>query len=353
MQQPSHSQPDAPTVPAAPPIVHLHGQLELPLEWAPVELREHGYCDAHTWPLVSPDVAKVRRSWRVPARRAWAFPRVELRTGNTYPCITLDCDGAESVGLLSEFILDEALPCPNVIVQRRASGNVHAHFMLATPVHRGDQARAAPLGALARCSEYLAVRLRADRGYRGVLTLNPAWPGPEYQTSYLRAWPFELAELGAIIPKGWQAPAVPLTAIGRNVGLFRWAVREAHRPRAAELIRFHGSKDCPVWERIVSAKNDATYGVQALPASEVRSIARSSARYSLAQYDRERFRELQRARGKRSRRGADPASARSMRPWEADGVSRRTWYRRRAAGRGTVALEALSGGAGGTANHNR
>ena len=137
-------------------------------------------------------------------------------------------------------------------------------------------------------SEYLSVTLRADRGYNGVLTLNPAWPGPEYETSYLRAWPWELRELGEIIPDGWRIPAVPATAIGRNVALFKWAVKEAHRPAAG-------------------------------------------ARYSLRQYDRERFRELQRARASK----VNPDSERQRRPWEALGVSRRTYYRRKF---GTIAI---------------
>ena len=79
-------------------------QLELALEYAPQELRDYGYRDAHTYPLVSPDVDKVRRAWRVPASLAWDYPRLELRTGSSYPLITVDCDGADSVGRLAEFI---------------------------------------------------------------------------------------------------------------------------------------------------------------------------------------------------------------------------------------------------------
>ena len=45
----------------------MSGQLDLALECAPPELRRHGYRDALTFPLVSPDVDKVSRSWRVPA----------------------------------------------------------------------------------------------------------------------------------------------------------------------------------------------------------------------------------------------------------------------------------------------
>ena len=58
---------------------------------------------------------------------------------------------------------------------------------------------------------------------------------------------------------------------------------------------------------------------------------RSSARYSLRQYDRERFRELQRARASK----VNPDSERQRRPWEALGVSRRTYYRRKF---GTIAI---------------
>ena len=318
-------------------------QLELALEYAPQELRGHGYRDAHSYPLVSPDVDKVRRSWRVPAPLAWDYPRLELRTGNSYPLITVDCDGADSVGRLSEFILDEGLPTPNLIVQRKASGNVHAHYMLATPVHRPCRSRSmvrvAPLDTLARVSEYLTAELHGDTGYNGVLTLNPSWPGPEYQTTYLRAWPWEMKELRALIPRGWRRPPVAVTGIGKNVDLFRWAVREAHRPRVAEMLALYGSKDCPDWEAIVAAKNEATYGPVVpwcLPHSEVRSIARSSARYSLQQYDREKFREIQAARARKPRPKRRAGSIEEAAPWEALGVSRATYYRHRE-----------------TANHNR
>ena len=317
-------------------------QLELALDYAPQDLRDHGLRDAHAYPLVSPDVGKVRHSFRQPASVAWTFPRVEMRAGNSFPAITLDCDGAESVGKLAEFILDEDLPTPNVIVRRVASGNCHAHYMLAAPVHRGDGARLKPLQSLARVSEYLSTTLRADRGYNGVLTLNPAWPGPEYETSYLRAWPWELRELGEIIPDGWRCPPVPATAIGRNVALFQWAVKEAHRPRAAEVIRFHGSKDCPYWEQIVLAKYEATYGPldATFPVSEVRSIARSSARYSLRQYDRAKFIETRRQRGKAGGKASGAkrraGSIEGAAPWKAQGVSRATWYRRRRRETGSI-----------------
>ena len=196
---------------------------------------------------MSPDVGKVQRSYRQPPSAAWDYPRLELRTGNTYPVITIDCDGQVSVERVVEFILDAGRPPPNVVVLRKASGNVHAHYMLATPVHYGEQARQRPLLTLARVAEYLCEALAGDPRYRGVLTLNPCWRGPEFVTYWVHCRPWELRELQAAIPAGWRRPRVATTGIGRNVDLFRWAVKEAHRPRVAEMLRWHGDRDRPVW----------------------------------------------------------------------------------------------------------
>ena len=312
------------------------GQLPLPLDYAPAVLRGHGYRDAHSYPLVSPDVGKVRRSYRQPPSAAWDYPRLELRTGNTHPVITIDCDGRVSVERVVEFILDEGRPPPNVVVLRKASGNVHAHYFLATPVHYGKQARQRPLLMLARVAEYLRAALAGDPNYRGVLTLNPCWEGPEFETFWLRCWPWELRELRAFIPAGWKRPRVATTGIGRNVDLFRWAVKEAHRPRVAEMLLQHGEA-CPTWLEIVATKNEETWA-RALPASEVRSIAHSAGRYSRLQYSRERFQEIQRVRARKPRPKRYEGSNEQRRPWALEGVSRATWYRRRT---------------GETANHNR
>lgn len=82
----------------------MSGQLELPLDYAPQELRDHGYRDAHTFPLVSPDVGEGAA--QLPATgigRVDVPVWLELPAGNTCPCITMDCAGAISVGHLSEF----------------------------------------------------------------------------------------------------------------------------------------------------------------------------------------------------------------------------------------------------------
>ena len=131
---------------------------------------------------------------------------------------------------------------------------------------------------------------------------------------------------------------------GRNPALFRalsgWSV-------AAEV-----GGSFMDWQRAVERQ---AFGLNAtfpapLPPAEARDTARSVAgwRWRLPAAEREAlraafFRERQaevgriggRIGGRISRRGPDPTSERSTRPWEPLGVSRATYYRRKGAGRET------------------
>ena len=60
--------------------------------------------------------------------------------------------------------------------ERASNGHCHAVWNLATPVHRGPQARPKPLYVLARVAEYFTQTAKADPGYNGVLTHNPKFP---------------------------------------------------------------------------------------------------------------------------------------------------------------------------------
>ena len=297
------------------------------MEFAPAAIRAHGYCDAHERPLVSPDVERVRRSWRTAPAQAWGYPRLELRTGTSYPAILLDCDGADSRARLADAMLGGDLPAPNVSVWRRG-GNAHAAWFLSVPVHRYPGAARRPLQAYARAAEYLAERLQADPGYRGVLTLNPTWDGPEFNAWWGCRLPYCLDELLEAVPKGWRAPARPRTVEGRNVALFRWASREAWRPRWARMIRAAGTKHVPEWRAHVAARNRAWFA-PALPDAEVRSVAASAARYALERTSELQLSLIQAARGRQSGAVRRAGSLTELRPWDAEGISRATWYRRR------------------------
>ena len=207
---------------------------QLALDFAPAQVRSHGLRDAHTFPLVAPHKGT---SFRVPASRAWGYPSLELRAGNSWPLMGFDCDVPETVlealyanHLGPPRIHSPRLPEPNMIVQRVSNSHSHVSFLLAKPVHRGPTAREAPLRLFARISEFYRQALGADPGYNGVLTHNPmlsAHRHGEFLTHWGRKRPYSLSELAEPIPRGWRLPVKPTTEAGRNcalfVGLMKWA----------------------------------------------------------------------------------------------------------------------------------
>lgn len=71
-------------------------QIPLALDYAPVQVREHGLRDAHWRPLAA--WSKDGPSFRTSAQLAWQFPLLELgRTPNTFAAVILDVDGREAV----------------------------------------------------------------------------------------------------------------------------------------------------------------------------------------------------------------------------------------------------------------
>ena len=210
---------------------------QLALDFAPAQVRSHGLRDAHTYPLVA---RRKGESFRVPASQAWGFPSLELRAGNSWPLMGFDCDVPEKVleALYANHLgrpRPDAprLPQPNTIVQRISNSHSHVSYFLAKPVHRGADAREAPLRLLARISEFYRQALGADLGYNGVLTHNPmrsAHRHGEFLTHWGRKQPYSLGELAEPIPKGWRLPVKPTTEAGRNDALLRVLMKWAGSP---------------------------------------------------------------------------------------------------------------------------
>lgn len=211
-------------------------QLSLPLEAAPPKVRAHGLRDAHERPLVSRGKRRdgsFPGSFRVSPQDAWHYPSLELRAGNSWPVLILDCDGGEGTARLVESYMIGNAPTPNWIVTRVSSGGSHAVYTLARPVHRGEAAREAPLRLFARVSERLAELTGADSGYRAVLTHNPMAraQGNDLRTIWLEREPLDLRDTAArIVPLGWRMPSIKRTDIGRNWDLFKPLMRWAGSP---------------------------------------------------------------------------------------------------------------------------
>ena len=355
-------------------------QLRLPIEAAPLKVREHGLRDAHSRPLVSPGKRDgvFGVSFRVAPWAAWHFPSLELRAENSYPALILDFDGRGSFDRVLEAVRLSKVGALNWAVENRRTGGVHGVWTLAKPVHRADTALEAPLKLYGRISEYYAALLSADAGYTGVLTHNPmkAAQPAGFETHWLRREPYTLGELAEFIPFRWRRPKPSRTAAGRNCDVFAHCMRWAGSP---------ANLGVPVLAEALEVNDGFKFP---LGVSEVAGIARSVERYRRKWskqgkfYTKAQRTAWGRARGKvggkksglvRRQRtkerdraivqlalagesnsaiarviGVDrkmvrhvlrrdaplfgrPAPLTETRPWEAEGVSRRTWERRRVA----------------------
>ena len=303
-------------------------QLALPLDCVPDPVFDHGLRAAHVYPLVGRRTGPGKTFWsgRVPASQAWSFSYIVLSdAGATWATMTFDCDNRQAMAAG----LDD-LPPYSWLVRTRRGG--HVSWALAVPVGKHQAARAAPEAYLSAVAEYYHHALGADPAFGG-LSHNPAHPKAD--TVWGRRKPYSLDELSSVIPCNWRKPRIAQTGIGRNRDLFMATCR--------------GDRGVPALTMAHALNRDVAdaYGRESLPDSEVAGIARSVERYRRKweqQGHKSTWLARQAARSAKQTGKARKASAsregsnEMLRPWEAEGVSRRTWYRRRKAAResGTV-----------------
>ena len=305
----------------------MGAQLELPLDFAPEPVRSHGLRAAHPRPLVSlgKRPGGPFSSFRTSPARAWRFPELEYaNAGSSIAALVVDCDRPAA---LARGLPD--LPPPNWTVWRTANDHAHICWTLAKPVHRYPAARIEPLRYLAGIAEFYAHATGADPGYNGILAHNPAptFANDDFVTTWGHPAPYSLDQLAAVIPFGWEPPTVRQAGVGRNCDLFEAGMRWAGRQANASL---------PVLPALHVANQDFAHP---LPLSEVQATARSIEKYrkrwAARSWHCPRWISRQAARGRRSGEARHLGSNESLKPWAAEGVSRATWYRRRATERET------------------
>ena len=299
------------------------------LALAPALVRER-LREAHPRPLVG---VRTRSGgfWygRVSPARAWTFPYIQIESaGSSFAAICFDCDRPGALGKLGE------LPGFSWIVRNEVNGHAHVVWNLAAPVHRYPAARRAPLDFLRYVEEFLHEVLEGDPAYRNILTANPVAPPEGRVTIWGAPRPYGLGELAAVIPFRWKAPRVSQSGIGRNCDLFRDLTAWAGRPANADLSVLAAAN-------VRNAEFDSPLPVAEVAAT-ARSVERYRARWQAHGWHARRFIARQAARSARQKGKARKASAspegsnEKLRPWEAENISRATWYRRQAARRETV-----------------
>lgn len=221
------------------------------------------------------------------------------------------------------------VPTPNLIVENPENGHAHYIYQLATPIYQTDASKPKPIEYGNAVYNALREVLRADNGYTGLITKNALHK--HWRTHVLREQPYTLDQLSEhleLTSKQINKPIAPDEAVGlgRNCCVFhtvrKWAYVAIRKHRGSTYNQWLDA----VLNECVSLNNQFTLPMNH---NEMKGIAKSIARWVWKRdpHCYAMFIERQSMKGKKSKRGAKPDSARSMKPWEALGLSRATYYR--------------------------
>jgi Replicase family/Primase C terminal 1 (PriCT-1) len=217
---------------------------------------------------------------------------------------------------------DVNLPAPNFLAENPENGHAHSGYLLTTPVAKHNAAGMKPLRYFADIERGIRRRLEADRSYSGFLTKNP-WH-PAWRTEWRRDEPFELDELNDALWPSDKRPEPTLkdsVGTGRNCDLFDALRQVAYQ----DVRRFKRDGTPEGWQRhlegVAKGLNSFTYP---LPDSEVRSIARSVAKWTWRRFDGDTLADLKTRRSESSnaKRWAGHVTPQAL------GLTRRQWERR-------------------------
>jgi hypothetical protein len=237
------------------------------------------------------------------------------------------------------------LGMPNVCIGNPKNGNAHLLYGLDAPVATSDAARLAPMKYLAAIERaYLAAMepFGADAGYSGLMVKNPTHSA--WRTFWGRIALWSLDELADYVnldrhrPKYASNRKMECTGVGRNVTLFNRLGPEGKW--SYEAVRKYRGKSFSEWLHAVLDKAQEMNGEfpgrpGPLPDSEVRGIAKSVAKWVWSHDEDAETKFVLRQQRKGLKGGTASGIARRVgsvteaAPWQLDGISRATWYRRK------------------------
>lgn len=256
---------------------------------------------------------------------------LQLNGPASYRWMVHDIDRADAY-----FAHDDAnLPPPNVIMVNPVNGHAHSAYLLASPVACHSASRLGPLRFYAACERGVGRRLESDRFYTGLIAKNPLHR--HWKVEWRRNEPYELSEIEDNL---FERDMRPYSSVehtcgtGRNVTVFDDLRHVAYR-EIREFARCDAGLDA--WRarclQIASASNQQFQ--RPLNFSEVRAIAKSVANWTWKRFSPEQFRARQSHLGKKgmAKRWNGHVSLNNLEPWKTMGISRCTYFRRKAKGK--------------------
>lgn len=258
--------------------------------------------------------------YKKPRQVALSMRYLQVNSSRSVGWLLFDVDRSDAF----EAAEQAGLPEPTFAAINPSNGHGHLGWLLKSPVPRYDTADRKPIEFLAAVERGMLRRLNADRSYPRLLVKNPI--SPAWSTQWRSPMPFTLEDLNANLTTADKRRELIAHEVGegRNCTVF-----EILRKRAYQDVRtfFDAPEDFCAHLLCVGIETNHQFEAP-LSQKEVAVICRSVAKWTLAHFTPQRFAEIQRARAQK--RWADHVAASSEKPWEAEGISRRMYYYRRA-----------------------
>ena len=236
---------------------------------------------------------------------------------------------------------DRNAPAPTLTITNPENGHAHLLYALKTSIRTAPDGKIKPLRYAAAVENALRKKLDADVGYSGLICKNPNhghWKIAVWQPElYSLDWLADFLDLKVANDKDIVAEY----GLGRNCTLF-----EKSRKWAYRAIR-QGWPDYEQWLR-ACYERASVYNLQfssPLDDSEVMGVSKSVAKWTFSRFTKENFnqyiidthsKEIQSIRGmlggKKSHGGGRKINVKSesqLKPWEALGIARSTYYLRK------------------------
>ncbi|NMM14204.1 MAG: hypothetical protein HHJ17_11805 [Rhodoferax sp.] len=257
-------------------------------------------------------------SWHV----AYRLRSVQLNPPGMTHWLVFDCDHQN----VERWRLAD-LPEPSFITLNPLNGHHHVVYLLSSPVCTSIHGRYKPIAYLRAVREALRAALDADENYTGLLTKNPlhlAWL--VVKPAIMPAYTLEELAAGLDLERT-QKPRSKCNDVS-DLG----HIEKGRRNRALfDAVRQWAYVNANDGDDIASFAHQCNeLFPDPLSHNEVETTAKSIARFCSLHFSgpRPHTAEFRARQADRGRLGGRPLTTGTTRPWETEGISRATWYRR-------------------------
>jgi len=220
------------------------------------------------------------------------YPYIQHNHANKINWLVFDVDrGSESA--LSYQEAD--LPDPNIIVKNPQNSNCHLFYRLKQPVWTHAAAGTKAQNYYKAIKNGLTKQIGADDNYCGLICKNPLHG--QWQTTEIHSGQFELVTFGDCLKSTWKSQAVTMRkeseaaneVFGRNCSVFE-SLRFYAYDNVSSYKQLADNVGIRAYEMWLNTLIDAAVGFnshfnESLPYSEIRTIAKSVAKWTWSNYN--------------------------------------------------------------------